>query len=377
MMDKAREHGIKVLVTSLGAAALALAQDHKPDAILLDIYLTDMQGWRVLERLKNDMNTRHIPVCVISTDESRRRALDSGALMFIAKPLQNADALGRLLDNVTAYTNREQRRILVIEPDDRTGRVIAENIAQDEVDLVFARNVRAAKKELKKNHFDCIVVGAGAPDIVSQALHASGFESVLSDNALSIGTPIVIFGEGNTDDQAWKSIAEKALVQRAHSPERLLDYITLYLHRNIASLPQNIRKKLSDLHQSNKVLANKKALVVDDDARNIFALTSVMEEHNMNILSADSGREAIRILEQDPEVDIVLMDIMMPEMDGMETIREIRKISRLKNLPIVAVTAKAMKGDREKCIEAGAWDYLSKPVDIEQMMSVLRAWLHR
>ena len=165
--------------------------------------------------------------------------------------------------------------------------------------------------------------------------------------------------------------------QPGPAPDRLLDVLTLQLHRRIDSLSDATRSALFDLHQSNKLLVGKKVLIVDDDARNIFALTSVLEEHEMNIVSADNGREAINILMDDPDIDIVLMDIMMPEMDGMETIQEIRKVTRLKNLPIVAVTAKAMKGDREKCIEAGAWDYLSKPVDSEQMITVLRAWLHR
>src|SRR5207244_10179521 len=166
-------------------------------------------------------------------------------------------------------------------------------------------------------------------------------------------------------------------VRRVHSTERLLDQTAFFLHCNVAKLPQEKRQLLSDLHQSNKALAGKKVLIVDDDMRNIFALSTVLEEHDMNIVSARNGRDAIRILQEEPEIDIVLMDIMMPEMDGMATMREIRKIPRLKNLPIVAVTAKAMKGDREKCIEAGAWDYLSKPVDPEQLLAVLRAWLHR
>jgi CheY-like chemotaxis protein len=166
-------------------------------------------------------------------------------------------------------------------------------------------------------------------------------------------------------------------VRRVQSLDRLLDQSTFFLHRNVAKLPEVKRQMLLDLHQSNKILRGKKVLIVDDDMRNIFALSTVLEEHEMAIISADTGRDAIRILQDEPDVDIVLMDIMMPEMDGMETMREIRKIPRLKDLPIVAVTAKAMKGDREKCIEAGAWDYLSKPVDIQQMLAVLRAWLHR
>jgi CheY-like chemotaxis protein len=191
---------------------------------------------------------------------------------------------------------------------------------------------------------------------------------------------VIVFGDGDVPpdgDPTWKRLSEVCTVRRVHSPERLLDLATFYLHRAVGKLPEGKRAMLLDLHQSDKILAGKKVLIVDDDMRNIFALSTVLEEHDMVIVSANNGRDAIRTLREERDIDIVLMDIMMPEMDGMETMREIRKIPELKNLPIVAVTAKAMKGDREKCIEAGAWDYLSKPVDTEQMLAVLRAWLHR
>jgi HAMP domain-containing protein/signal transduction histidine kinase/CheY-like chemotaxis protein len=376
IMDTARAQDYKVLVTSLGAAALAMTQDYKPDAIFLDIYLSDMQGWRVLERLKNDMSTRHIPVCVISTDESRQRALDSGALSFVAKPIHSGDVLSLLLGNLKNFISHEKRNILIIEPDARRAEEIKENVVQDDVNITIAKNLRAAKKAFKNGQVNCMVAGYDAADIVDKLVHEQDNEN-LSSHSITARPPLIVYGEGETDEGLWKHLSETSQVRRVHSPDRLLDLSALYLHRNVTSLSRKARERLDDLYQSNKLLAGKKVLVVDDDARNIFALTSVLEEHNMNILSADSGPEAIRILQDDPEIDIVLMDIMMPEMDGMETIREIRKISRLKNLPIVAVTAKAMKGDREKCIEAGAWDYLSKPVDIEQMMTVLRAWLYR
>src|SRR5690606_25193835 len=183
--------------------------------------------------------------------------------------------------------------------------------------------------------------------------------------------PIIVYGEGYNCDGYDTSHF------KIQSPERLLDVVNYYLHHDMQKLPPDWYNKICDLRQSNEILVGKKVLVVDDDARNIFALTSVLEEHEMIVESADNGRDAITILQQNPDIDIVLMDIMMPEMDGMETIREIRKIDAFKNLPVIAVTAKAMKGDREKCIEAGAWDYLSKPVDIAQMLNSLRAWLFR
>ena len=184
-------------------------------------------------------------------------------------------------------------------------------------------------------------------------------------------------GPEDEGDGEWKRVADVCTVRKAHSPDVLLDLTTFFLHRPLAKLPEPQRQQLLELERTDKILAGRKVLIVDDDMRNIFALSAVLEEHDMVIASADNGRDAIRTLQNDPGVEIVLMDIMMPEMDGMETMREVRKVPRLKNLPIVAVTAKAMKGDREKCIEAGAWDYLSKPVDSEQMLAVLRAWLHR
>jgi CheY-like chemotaxis protein len=227
---------------------------------------------------------------------------------------------------------------------------------------------------LRERRVDCVVLNPATTE-VAEALAGSDGPSGPAFGRL----PVIIYGDGELihDDGVWRRAAETCTVRHVHSPERLLDLTAFFLHRTVAKLPEGKRQMLLDLHQSDKILAGKKVLIVDDDMRNIFALSTVLEEHDMVIVSADNGRDAIRILREDPHVDIVLMDIMMPEMDGMETMREIRKVPELKKLPIVAVTAKAMKGDREKCIEAGAWDYLSKPVDSQQLLAVLRAWLRR
>ncbi len=372
MLDAAREKGFKGLVTSLGAAALALTHDYKPDAILLDIHLPDIQGWRVMERLKNDIATRHIPVCIISTDDSRDQSMASGALAFVAKPIRKREVLDQLLDTVTDFTNRDKKRVLVVEPDaKRRGRIV-KTVASDDIEVIPAKDKAAAAKIFAKQKIDCLIVSPKLLDVADSLIHSA------DDTDTVLGSvPVIAYGDGEIDDMAWTRLSRVCLARKAFSPERLLDLVTSSLHRNVAALPEAWRKKLMELHQSDKLLAGKKVLIVDDDTRNIFALTSVLEEHHMLILSADNGRDAINILQKEPGIDIVLMDIMMPEMDGMETIREIRKFPHLKDLPIVAVTAKAMKGDREKCIEAGAWDYLSKPVNTEQMMMVLRAWLHR
>jgi CheY-like chemotaxis protein len=372
MLDRVREKGYKGLVTSLGAVALALTHDYKPYAILLDINLLDMQGWRVLERLKNDANTRHIPICVISTDDSRDRALSSGAMAFVAKPIERGDVLDNLLNVVTDITDHEARNILVVEPDRKRRNKIVKAIDDESIQIKTANDAAAAAKTLQTERIDCLIVSPEMLDVANTLLSTEeGKEAVLTR------VPVIVYGDGERNENIWKHLSETCQIGQAHSPERLLDLMTFYLHRNVAKLPEAQQEKLFNLHQSDKMLAGKKVLIVDDDMRNIFALSSVLEEHHMNIISADNGRDAINILQQEKDIDIVLMDIMMPEMDGMETMREIRKFPHLKSLPIVAVTAKAMKGDREKCIDAGAWDYLSKPVDTAQMMTVLRAWLHR
>jgi CheY-like chemotaxis protein len=262
-----------------------------------------------------------------------------------------------------------------VEPDPSRRQRLAGWLASDEVQVAAVPDGSAALQLLQERWIDCLVVPAVLDDLTPAAL-ADALERLGRVNAV----PVVVFGDGQEGldaDGVWRPLAEFCTVRRAHSPERLLDQTTYLLHRNLAQLPETTRELLLDLHQTNRVLTGKKALIVDDDMRNIFALTTVLEDHEMVIVSAGNGRDAITLLQQQPDVDVVLMDIMMPEMDGFETMREIRKIPALKNLPIIAVTAKAMKGDREKCIEAGAWDYLSKPVDAEQMLAALRAWLHR
>jgi HAMP domain-containing protein/signal transduction histidine kinase/CheY-like chemotaxis protein len=370
LLETAREKGMKGLVTSLGAAALTLAREYKPHAITLDIYLPDIEGWRVLERLKNDVSTRHVPVCIISTDEARERAFSSGALAFVAKPIQNREVLDRLLDELGAFLSRPTRMVLVVDADKSRRKKTVSYLKGEDVHVAEVADGPTAMTLLGRGGVDCIVASSRDTTLVNE----------LATGQLACGLgrmPLIVYGEEECDDRQWRRLSDACTVRRVQSPDRLLDYTAFFTHANVGRLPDDKRQILVDLHQSDKVLAGRKVLIVDDDMRNIFALSTVLEEHDMVVVSADNGRDAIRILQTEPDVEIVLMDIMMPEMDGMETMREIRKITSLKDLPIVAVTAKAMKGDREKCIDAGAWDYLSKPVDTEQMLSVLRAWLHQ
>jgi CheY-like chemotaxis protein len=375
LLEAAREKGFKGLVTSLGAAALAMAREYKPAAMTLDIFLPDIDGWRVLDRIKRDLATRHIPVCVISTEEARSRSLDAGALTFIAKPLQTRDAVDELVVRLKDFVDRSMKSLLIVEPDPSECDRILECLGGDDIQVTSVADGKSALQMLRERRIDCMIIDPRLPDLNSTAFAEEAWKEWTGDPL-----PVLIYAEDDPTDgghDAWKRLADVFTVRRVHSRERLLDQAGLFLHRNLATLPEGKRRLLEDLHSSNHVLPGKKVLIVDDDMRNIFALSAVLEEYEMVILPADNGRDAIRILRAQPDIDLVLMDIMMPEMDGIDTMREIRKFPELKSLPIIAVTAKAMKGDRERCIEAGAWDYLSKPVDTEQLLAVLRAWLHR
>ncbi len=374
MLEAAREKGFKGLVTSLGAAALAMTRDYKPDAITLDICLPDIDGWRVMDRLKNDINTRHIPVSVISTEEACERAASYGAATVLTKPLQNRDSLDQLLDTLRGFIGSRVKDLLVVGEDPGRRDQIVQSIGGDEFRVTTAPSGRDALEILSKNRVDCLVLDASIPDMT-----ADGFLQHLRRDGAFAGLPVVLYSDQPPTAGAdpARALAPSVVFRQVSSPERLLDQTAFFLHSPVDKLPEAKRRTLEQLYQTDQVLAGKKVLIVDDDIRNIFALTSILEWRNMVIVSAETGRDAIQILQTQSNVDIVLMDIMMPEMDGLDTMRVIRKLPQFSTLPIIALTAKAMKGDREKCIEAGAWDYLSKPVDTEQLLSVLRVWLHR
>jgi CheY-like chemotaxis protein len=339
LLDAARENGFKAVVTSLGGGALTLVQEHPISAITLDIYLPDMEGWRVLERLKNDLSTRHIPVCVISTDEARERGLNAGALAFLAKPIERRETIDELFREVKSYA-AGPAQLVVVEPDRaKRDHILA---AVQPVGLPVTAADDAGGVALRDEHIGCVVLGPGLDD--EQRLAVA--KEARSAGRLILPPLIVYAGEAVHDDAGWRRLGPVGAVRRVHSPERLLDEALFFLHRKVADLPEVARCTLEGLHRSDRILAGKTVLIVDDDMRNIFALSSVLEEHGMEIVAADNGRDAITTLRSRHDIDIVLMDIMMPEMDGIDTMREVRKIPQLNSLPIIAVTAKAMKGDR-------------------------------
>ncbi|HJR09594.1 MAG TPA: HAMP domain-containing protein [Pyrinomonadaceae bacterium] len=373
LLDLAREKNFKGLVATRGDAALALARKYKPDAITLDIKLPDRDGWTVLDRLKHDPNTSHIPVHIISGEEQRQRALHLGAITHLQKPVSRED-LGSAFDQIAAFADRRVRRLLVVEDDEAQRMSIVELIGNGDVTTTAVATGQEALDALQNEPFDCMVVDLKLPDM-------SGFDLIerIQKDLGRADLPIIVYtGKELTgkEETQLRKVADAIIVKEVSSPERLLAETALFLHRVEANLPEPKRRMLEQLHRRDPVLAGRKVLIVDDDVRNIFALTSALESHNMDVVHAENGQEGIDTLQQTEGVEAVLMDIMMPGMDGYEAIRAIRQIERFKNLPIIALTAKAMKADRDRCIEAGASDYISKPLDIDQLLSLLRVWLY-
>ncbi|HEX4049295.1 MAG TPA: HAMP domain-containing protein [Steroidobacteraceae bacterium] len=374
LLNLARDRGFRGLVAKNGAEALDLAHRYKPLAITLDVFLPDMLGWTVLNQLKRDPATRHVPVQILTVEEERQYGLERGAFSFIRKPL-TTDGLEAAFDRIKQFIAPRVRQLLVIEDDPAEQMSIRELIAHDDIEISTVGSGEAALSILAQHDFDCIVLDLRLPDM-------SGFElldRMQQDERLQ-EVPIVVFTGrelSDTEQTELKRKAKSVVLKGVQSPERLLDETALFLHRVVAQLPPAKQKMIERLHQSDEALKNRKVLVVDDDIRNIFALNSLLERHNMQVISANNGRDAIRLIENTPDLALVLMDIMMPEMDGYETIRRIRTEAEFRRLPIIALTAKAMKGDREKCLEAGASDYVAKPVNTEQLLSLVRMWLHR
>ncbi|WP_298912006.1 response regulator [uncultured Nostoc sp.] len=374
LLDMAREQGFKTIVALQSKQGLALAQQFKPDAIMLDIHMPEMDGWTVLDRLKHNPDTRHIPVHILSVDERQQRGLQLGAITYLQKPV-SPEALTQVLTEIKGFIERQVKNLLIVEDDPVQAQSIIELIGNGDVQSTAVGTGAEALLILRSHHFDCMVLDLGLPDMSGFAL----IEQIKLEPRL-LKLPIIIYtGKelSRREETQLRGLAETIIIKNVRSPERLLDETALFLHRVQANLPPPKRQMLEQLHQTDPVLANRKILIVDDDLRNIFALTSFLESYQMQVLFAENGKDGIEKLQANPDINIVLMDIMMPEMDGYETTRAIHQQQQFRSLPIIALTAKAMPGDREKCIEAGASDYITKPVDTEQLLSLLRVWLYR
>jgi HAMP domain-containing protein/signal transduction histidine kinase/CheY-like chemotaxis protein len=374
LIGLARDKGFKAISATRGNAALSLARQYLPTAITLDIFLPDMLGWTVLNNLKLDPTTRHIPVQIISIEEERQHGLSHGAFSYTIKPATQ-EGLEQCFDRIKTFVQPRMRRLLIVEDNAVERDSVVELLKHDDIEIETVGTGADAFQMLMDNRFDCCVLDLRLPDMSGYTL----LEKMQNESDLR-DVPVVVFTGKELDakeEKQLRAMAKSIVLKDVQSPERLFDETALFLHRIVGNLPESKRDMLSRLHNSNEALRGRRALVVDDDARNIFALTTVLENHDMEVLSATNGRQAIEIIQNTPGLHVVLMDIMMPEMDGYETLREIRKIPEFRSLPILALTAKAMKGDREKCLEAGASDYIAKPVNTDQLISLLRVWLYR
>jgi hypothetical protein len=377
LVEVARERGYRALAASSGSEALELARDIGPDLILLDLKLPDMNGWVLLDRLKHMSETRHIPVHIVSAFGERRRGRLSGAVGVLEKPVARA-ALLSLLDTLQRLLERRAKRVLVVAADEESQQNLVDLVGGGDgsgVETVAVASGEEALSALDDHPFDCVVLSHRLPEAATIELLRR-----LERNPTLDGLPVVVFAEQELAPEARREVSrprDHIVVKGVRTPEVLVDAAARFLHRAERDLPEPQRQMLRALAQSDPDLRGHKVLVVDDDVRNIFAITALLEQHGMDVVFAENGHEALAKLAEHEDVAAVLMDIMMPEMDGYEAMRRIREDARHSELPVIALTAKAMRGDREKCLEAGASDYVMKPIDPDQLVSLLRVWLQR
>jgi len=375
MIEKAHELDLKIVVATHFGDVFDLVNKYCPIAVTLDVKLPDASGWRVLDLFKNDINFRHIPVHLISGEENRLLAMQRGARSFHLKPLKT-DALNNLFNDIVQFYEKKQKKVLLIEDNELDSSQMKKVLDNGElIDIEIVDSGRKALELINQNAYDCIVVDYMLPDI-------GGLDLVTEISTISKlqMTPVLIYSAKDflpKERNQLKQYANKILLKDVNSLDLLLEEMVMLLHIDHKDLLPEKRKLIENLRAKNDILVNKKVLVVDDDVRNLFALTTAFERYAIQTITAESGQEAMTILDENGDIDIVLMDIMMPEMDGYETTQKIRREHKNKTLPIIAVTAKAMKGDREKCIEAGASDYITKPVKVDQLLSLMRVWMYK
>jgi signal transduction histidine kinase/CheY-like chemotaxis protein len=374
LLEVVHELGCKGLVASCGAEGLELARKHRPCAISLDISLADMVGWAVLSQLKQDERTRHIPVQILTADDERQHALAFHAYSQLRKPGAQEE-IKRRIDSMRNFSRRDRRELLIAENSASNQGRLAGLTGGRDIEMTLVQSGQECLRALDDRSFDCCVIDMDLADM-------SGIDllDAVQHEGVAQHVPFVVFIEHELSSQQRTRldvIAQHLVVRVARSLPSVLDESVLFLHRRADRLDESKREMLRSFHVSDEVFSGKKILVVDDDTRNIFALSSVLERHGMQVMTASNGRNAIGLIERSPGLALVLLDIMMPEMDGYQTLHQIRSRAGFQRLPVIALTAKAMKGDREKCLAAGASDYIAKPVDTKQLLALLRVWLHR
>ncbi|MEP7265728.1 MAG: response regulator, partial [Bacteroidota bacterium] len=373
LVEKAHQENLKAVIAISYIEVFDFINRFTPIAITLDVKLPDTSGWKVLDLLKNDLNYRHIPIYLISGEENRMLALKRGARSFLLKPLET-DSMKELFNDIIEFNKKEVKEVLVIEDNEIDSSQIAKMLTDENIHVTIADTGKQALKQLKGKDFDCIILDYTLPDI-------TGLEMIAEVNEKKKKlTPVIVYSAKDFDKNELKQLNRNSntiLLKGVNSLEFLLEETVLHLHSNYKNLAPEKKKIIENIRAQEDILTGKNILVVDDDVRNLFALTTVFERYNINVITAESGKEAISILNENPAIDMVLMDIMMPEMDGYETTQKIRREHKNSLLPIIAVTAKAMKGDRQKCIEAGASDYITKPLKIDQLLSLMRVWFYK
>ncbi|MET0944802.1 MAG: response regulator, partial [Flavobacterium sp.] len=372
MLEQAHINGIKAIVTTKGNDVVDFINQFHPHAITMDLNMPDTSGWKILDRLKTDFNLRHIPVYIISGEDERNKGLKRGARNFFLKPVKN-DSLSYLFNDIHDFKNKKIKNLLVVDDNEQELSRIVNAVDGDDIRISSATTAAEAVRLIQEKSFDCIILDLVLPD-------ADGLDIItdLENNIAGQETAIIIHSAGDVNKKQRSRLnrfAHSIITKSAGSMEELIDQTALFMHRVHKELPDEMKEIIESFYLREDVLPGKKVLLVDDDVRNLFALTTALERYGLDVISAESGQEAIDLLNESKDIDIVLMDIMMPEMDGYETMKRIRKDARHKDLTIIAVTAKAMKGDRQRCIESGASDYMTKPVNVEQLSSLMRVWL--
>jgi CheY-like chemotaxis protein len=372
LLDLAHQQGLKGIIALSGEKGLVLARELMPKAIVLDIRLPDMRGWTALDRLKHDTATQHIPVHVLSMDEDRRRGLALGAASYSPKSGNRQD-LSAVMATVRRSVDRGVGTVLLAGFEAEQLQQIEELMSGGHIRTLAVSTMDDALERMQNHSVECVALSCTSEDINCAELIRQ-----MKQRDETRELPIVVFFDEKIDEALCQILEERAgngYFKSVQTFDELLQRCLLVLHVNVSEMPEERRRVLTDARQDTSLLEGRKVLIVDDDVRNIFALTTVLERQKLHVLHAESGRAGLEILTRTPDIDVVLMDVMMPEMDGYETTRAIRKIDEFRNIPIITVTAKAMKGDREKCIEAGASDYITKPVNLDELISLLRVWL--
>ena len=368
LLEFTRRRGYKGITTVRGDQALNLALAYKPVGVLLDVQLPIMSGWEVIDELKNNLQTRHIPVHMMSSHKLRQQSLMKGAINFLEKPVA-FEQMPEIFQRIENMISKDSKKVLILEDNAKHAKALSYFLESYNINSEIKNDIQDGVDALKNEDIDCVILDMGVPD-----KHAYEILENVKKNKEYENLPIIVFtGKSLSirEELKIKKYADSIVVKTAHSYQRMLDEVSLFMH-----LVEDKSSKGKKKNMLNNVLSGKKVLVVDDDVRNIYSLTKALETLKMQVITAIDGREALKVLDENPDVDVVLLDMMMPNMDGYETAGKIREDKRFKKLPVIAVTAKAMTGDREKCINAGASDYITKPVDIDQLLSLLRVWLY-